>query len=315
MKLLIVFISVCVAIVIYNLICLVGMKREESSVRKRVAGLSEQKGISDVREEILKEKKNKQKKGIGWKIASEKLEGELAAAGIKISGEEYLRIWILVTFLPAAALMVLGYSAITAFAVMILGLLIPPMLVGRARKKKASLFNKQLGEALLIISNSLRAGYTFQQSMEGIAKDMQPPISDEFKIVIREIDMGASLEDALRHMVERTRNDDVKILVSAVLISSQVGANLADVLDNISGTIKGRLEMKEQIRVLTAQGRMSGIIVGAIPVVLFLVFMIINPTYIKSFIETPIGVGMLMIGVVMEVLGFVVINRMIDIKY
>ena len=315
MKLLMMFIALCGAVVIYNLVCLFGLKREETGVRKRVSNLTSHTAIDDVRGEVLKAKKNKRKQGNGWKIVSAKLEGELAAAGIQISGEEYLRIWIAVTFIPALVLIVFGVSVITAFAVMILGLIIPPVLVENARKKKVALFNKQLGEALLIMSNSLRAGYTFQQSMESISKDMQPPISEEFQIVVREIDMGASLETALKHMVDRTKNDDVKILVSAVLISSQVGANLADVLDNISGTIKGRLEMKDQIQVLTAQVRISGVIVGVIPLALFLILMIINPTYIRSFIETPIGIGMLMIGVVMEVLGFVVINRMIDIKY
>lgn len=315
MKIVIVLIAICAAVAIYNLICLFGMKREETGIRRRIGNLSGQSNADDVRGEVLKEKKQKQQRSSGLKFVSEKLEGELEAAGIQISGEEYLRIWMLVTILPALILLLLGGSVITAFAFLILGIMVPPMLVGNARKKRTALFDKQLGEALLIMSNSLRAGYTFQQSMEGLSRDMQPPLSYEFKIVIREIDMGASMETALKHMVERTQNEDVKILVSAVLISSQVGANLADVLDNISGTIKGRLEMKEQIRVLTAQGRMSGMIVGAIPLFLFLIFMIINPTYIGSFIATPMGIGMLMIGVVMEVIGFFVINRMVDIKY
>ncbi|MGN0267466.1 MAG: type II secretion system F family protein [Lachnospiraceae bacterium] len=315
MKTIVILIAICAAVAIYNLICLFGGKQEETGVRRRIGNLAGRSSANDVRGEVLKEKKQKQKRGSGLKLVSEKLEGELEAAGIQISGEEYLRIWVMVTFLPALILLLLGGSVITAFAFMILGLMIPPILVGNARKKRSSLFDKQLGEALLIMSNSLRAGYTFQQSMEGLSRDMQPPLSDEFKIVIREIDMGASMETALKHMVERTKNEDVKILVSAVLISSQVGANLADVLDNISGTIKGRLEMKEQIKVLTAQGRISGMIVGAIPVFLFLIFMIINPSYIGSFIATPMGIGMLMIGVVMEALGFIVINRMVDLKY
>lgn len=315
MKIVVVFIALCAAVVIYNLICLFGMKREETGVRRRIGNLAGRTNADDVRGEMLKEKKQKQKRSSGLKFVSAKLEGELEAAGIQISGEEYLRIWVMVTFLPALILLLLGASIITAFAFMILGLMIPPMMVGNARKKRASLFDKQLGEALLIMSNSLRAGYTFQQSMESLSRDMQPPLSDEFKIVIREIDMGASMETALKHMVERTQDDDVKILVSAVLISAQVGANLADVLDNISGTIKGRLEMKEQIKVLTAQGRLSGVIVGGLPIVLFLVLMIINPTYIGGFIATPTGIGLLMVGIVMEVLGFIVINRMVDLKY
>lgn len=315
MKIVIVFIAICAAVVIYNLICLLGMKREETGVRRRIGNLRRHIATEDVRGEVLKEKKQKQQRGKSLKFVSEKLEGELEAAGIQISGEEYLRIWVMATVLPALLLLLLGGTVITALAFMVLGLMIPPIIVGNARKKRASFFDKQLGEALLIMSNSLRAGYTFQQSMESISRDMQPPLSDEFKIVIREIDMGASMETALNHMVERTKNDDVKILVSAVLISSQVGANLADVLDNISGTIKGRLEMKEQIKVLTAQGKMSGMIVGALPIVLFLVLMIINPSYIGSFIASPTGIAMLMFGLVMEVIGFIVINRMVDLKY
>lgn len=315
MQLLILFIALCGAVVIYNIICLLGAKREEGGIRKRINHLASRKAIDDVRGEVLKEKKNKQKQGLGWNFVSEKLERELETAGITISGDEYLRLWIMAALIPSVLVILFGGSGITALAVSVLGIMIPPVLVGNAKKKKAALFDKQLGEALLIMSNSLRAGYTFQQSMDSIARDMQPPISDEFKLVIREIDMGAPMETALKHMVERTQNDDVNILVSAVLISSQVGANLADVLDNISGTIKGRLEMKEQVQVLTAQGRLSGLIVGGIPIFLFLMFMIINPSYIGGFISTPLGIGMLMIGVVMEVLGFIVINRMIDIKY
>ncbi len=315
MNLLILFIAICAFVVLYNLVFLIFRMDDREAIDKRLSKLYSEKAVSDVRGEILKEKKDQNKKTLGLKMVSDKLEEDLVTAGISISGEEFLRLWVMVAVLPPFVLLILGQSAVTALAVGVICLILPPALVNSEKKKKAALFDKQLGDALLIMSNSLRAGYTFPQAMESIAKDTQPPLADEFKIVLREMDIGVPMEDALKHMAARTQNDDVRILVSAVLISSQVGANLADVLDNISGTIKSRLELKDQIQVLTAQGRMSGLIVGALPIVMFLMLMIINPTYILSFIETSLGIGMLGVGVVMEVLGFIVINRIVDIKY
>ena len=101
----------------------------------------------------------------------------------------------------------------------------------------------------------------------------------------------------------------------AVLIASQVGANLADVLDSISGTIRERLELREQVQVLSAQGRLSGLIVGLLPIGIVLFLMISNPSYIMEFVENPIGIALIGVAVLMEAMGFFVINRMVDIKY
>lgn len=315
MELLAVLVAVCAAIVMYNAIHLFAIRHELNSIRRRVTTLTVREDIEAVRVKVLEEKKKKKKRRKGLRFVSDKLEEELAAAGIKISGEEYLRIWLIAIFGPATVLGIMKVSVITILAVVVLGVAIPPMIISNAYKKKAKLFNKQLGEALMIMSNSLRAGYSFQTAMESIAKDMQPPISDEFRLVLREMDMGLSMENALKHMVDRTKNEDVKILVSAVLISSQVGANLADVLDSISGTIRERLELREQIQVLSAQGRMSGMIVGLLPIGIVLFLMISNPSYIMEFVGSPIGIALIFVAVAMEALGFFVINRMIDIKY
>lgn len=315
MNLLSIFIAICSGVVIYNLIQLLAVRQELNGVKRRVNSLARRDDLESVRGKVLEEKKKKKERRGGTQVVSEKLEEELAAAGIKISGEEYLRIWLMAIFGPAVLLAIFRVSVVTILAVMAVGLALPPMVISNARKKKAVLFNKQLGEGLMVMSNSLRAGYSFQVAMESIAKDMQPPISQEFQMTLREMDMGLPMETALRHMVERTKNDDVKILVSAILISSQVGANLADVLDSISSTIRERIELREQVGVLTAQGRLSGMIVGLLPVVMVLFLMVTNPSYILDFIETPLGIALLVAGAVMEVVGFIVINRLVDIKY
>ncbi|MDD6043253.1 MAG: type II secretion system F family protein, partial [Eubacteriaceae bacterium] len=218
-----ILIAICGAVAVYSLFSLLDSKNANASVKRRIKNIARDVDVEDVRNNVLKEKKEQKRKDSGLKFVSERLEAELATAGIKISGEEFLRIWVIVAFVPALLLLAFGLSVISALGIMLIGIIVPPLLVSNAKKKKNSVFDKQLGDALMVMSNSLRAGYTFQQSMDSIAKDMQPPISDEFRLVVREIDMGASLETALNHLVERTRNDDVKILVSAVLISATVG--------------------------------------------------------------------------------------------
>lgn len=151
--------------------------------------------------------------------------------------------------------------------------------------------------------------------MESIAADMQPPISTEFAKTLREIRYGVKQEDALYHMVERVQNKDLGLLVSAVVISSQVGANLSEILDNISETIKDRIKIKNDVKILSSQGRISGLIIGILPIVLALFLMIVNPDYIVSFFETTIGKIMVGTGVVLEIIGFTIVNRIVDIKY
>lgn len=152
------------------------------------------------------------------------------------------------------------------------------------------------------------------QSMESIATDMQPPISTEFAKVLREVHYGVSQEDALKHMVDRTQNRDLELLVSAVVTSAQVGSNLTEILDTISVTIRDRIKMKQDINTMTAQGKISGIVIGALPVVLLLAVMILNPEYYEGFFDTSIGKGLIVLSTVMEMIGFLLIKKIINIK-
>lgn len=286
-------------------------------VEKRLKKYLNLDGISEIQDQLFKEnlEKYRKKKNIKFKIASKEFSDYLSMSGIKLRGSEFIFIWITITYLPILITLFFRLSVITAIGVAIIGFLIPPFLVQRARKKRQNEFHKQLGEALVIMSNCIKSGFTFQQSMESIADDMQPPISTEFANTLREMRFGVNKNDALHHMVDRVQNNDLGLLVSAVMTSEQVGGNLSEILDIISDTIKDRIRIKQEVRVLTAQGRMSGLVIGLLPVIVVLLLMIMNPDYFMSFFEVPIGKMMIGISVCMEMIGFIIINKIVDIEY
>lgn len=245
----------------------------------------------------------------------EKLSGELSAAAIPLRTEEFLIIWILITIVPSSFLALMGVNIITCLALLLSGAALPPILVKRAKSNRMMLFDKQLGEALTIIGNCLRAGFSFNQAMESIAQEMPDPIAKEFTKTLRDIKLGLTIESALQNMVKRLSNSDLELIISAVLIQRQVGGNLSEILDSISDTIKERLKIKVDIKVLTASGRTSGMIVGLLPVFILGILMIMNPSYVSMFFETKIGMLMLGFGVVLEIIGFICIKKVVDIKF
>lgn len=301
--------------VYFVFIAIFGGNPVEKKVKKRIKSLIHDNSIDQIHDAVMREKRQSARNNKANKIISKKFEEDLTASGIKLNAREYLIAWISFTMLPALLLTLFGKSFITIFGAGIIGFIMPPLLVKRAKKKRLQLFNKQLGETLVVMGNCIKSGYSFQQAMESIAKDMQPPISIEFSTAIREIRFGVKTEEALNNMVERTQNPDLALLVSAVVTSNRVGANLSDILDNISATIKDRIKIRDEVRVLTAQGRMSGLIIGLLPVFITLMLMLMNPDYIKAFFNSTLGQIMVGAGVLFEAIGFLTIKKIVDIKY
>jgi tight adherence protein B len=236
-------------------------------------------------------------------------------SGIRLSAQEYILSWCAATLLPVFVGAMLGMNPIAIMGLAVIGFAILPVAVKRSQARRQQLFNKQLGDALTIMSNCMRSGYSFQQAMASIAQEMQPPISTEFERVVKEISYGTTMERALNSMVARVQNKDLELLVSAVLTSAQVGANLSEILDTISETVRDRIRLREEVRVLSAQGRMSGLIIGLMPVFVILLLMVMNPTYFAGFTETPVGKLMIGVSIGMELTGFFVINKIVDIQY
>lgn len=304
--------AICIYLLIFTF---TSDRNSENKVKKRIENLSSETDINQVHDDVLREKRKSIKDNKSKKLISKKFEDDLIMSGIKLNAKEYLMAWMGTTFIPILLLLLLNKSIVAVIGIGIVGFVIPPFLVQRSKKKRQQLFNTQLSETLIVMGNSIKSGYSFMQAMESVATDMQPPISTEFKNVLREMRFGVKLEDALDHMVDRTQNPDLALLVSAVITSSQVGANLSDILDNISTTIKDRIKIREEVRVLTAQGRISGIVIGLLPVFIGLAFMIMNPDYIMTFFESSLGKIMLVVGLFLEIIGFLVVKKVVDVKY
>ena len=312
---LIIVIAVSAAFVLYSTILILFTDTPKQRVKKRLNQLAENVELEYIHNAVLNEKKKRRKVKVKPKLVSRRFEDSLALSGIHISAQEYVALWVFLTLGPGLVGIMLNMDLVAVLGICVVGFAIPPIMVQRSRSKQQQLFNKQLGESLTIMSNCMRSGYSFQQAMHSISKEMQPPVSTEFGRVVREINYGATLEQALNNMSQRVNSKDFDLLISAVITSAQVGANLSEILDTISETITDRIRLREEVRVFSAQGRMSGIIIGLLPVFVILFLMILNPTYLTDFVNHPIGKLLLIASVFLEVIGFILINRIVDIKY
>jgi tight adherence protein B len=190
-----------------------------------------------------------------------------------------------------------------------------PLLFLRIKiKRRAKAFNDQLGDTLILIANALRTGYSFMQAIEMVAREMLPPISAEFGRTLKEMNLGIQTETAMNNMAMRVDSDDLDLVITAVLIQRQVGGNLAEVLESIAGTIRERIRIKGEIRTLTAQGRMSGVIISLLPVALLVALKLINPGYIDLLFTNQVGQMMLGIAIFGQILGVMAIQRIVNIK-
>ncbi|KDR93779.1 tight adherence protein B [Peptoclostridium litorale DSM 5388] len=245
----------------------------------------------------------------------EKLDNKLAMAGILFTVEEFL----LASFGAVLLSLYLGYkmsSSIIGGIVLSLVVVISiVMIVKLKEKKRIEEFNRQLGDAMDMMSGTLRAGYSFMQAMDTVAREMPKPISREFSKVIREMQMGMPLEKAFEDLLGRVRTDDLELLVTSVLIHRQIGGNLAEILENISSTIRERIKLKGEIKVMTAQARASGIVVSLLPFGFAVIITMINPNHMATLFSDRLGIIMVMMAILGQFVGFLIVRKIMDIKY
>lgn len=239
---------------------------------------------------------------------------KLQAASILMKSEEFLGLSIICAIGLFALILITTRLPLVAILFTPVGFLIPEIILDRKKRKRMSMLNAQLPEALSIISNGLRAGFSFNQAMSIAVRDMLPPISEEFARVLRENSLGKSLDDALRNLIERNEDEDLSMVVTALLIQRQVGGNLSEILDTISTTIRERVRIKGEVKTLTAQGRISALVIGFLPTGLALILTIINPEYILTLFQYSLGIIMVVVGVIMQLIGIYAIFKLVDIK-
>jgi tight adherence protein B len=238
----------------------------------------------------------------------------LIQADLPLSGEELAVIQLFVA-LPLSYLILLISGDILFGILGFLLLWLMPLFYIRYKKAaRIKKFNEQLGDALSIFSNSLKAGYSYLQAVNSVAKEMPDPISKEFARVLKEMRFGLDQRQSLMNLLDRVDSEDLKLMVTAIIIQKETGGNLSEILDNIASTIRDRVRLQGEVKTLTAQGRFSGLIVALVPFVLGLFMYMVNKPYIMLLFREPAGRLMLGVALVNEVIGVLLIRKIIKIE-
>jgi tight adherence protein B len=252
---------------------------------------------------------------------------DLGAADLKLKPSEFLGIWAGSTVGLPVLLFIVGFvvpslqTPIVLIAGLGIGFMLPRFWLTRRKNGRLNQFNKQLPDTITLIANALRAGSSFLQSIELVVRESRPPISIEFGRVIREVNLGLPFDTAIENMVKRVKSEDFELMATAIAIQHQVGGNLAEILDSIAFTIRERIRIKGEIRTLTAQQRMSGYVVGGLPIGLAAIIYVAAPNFFDPMFSKPpdvigIPLGVILIGIAafMMAVGFLFIRRIVDIE-
>ena len=256
-----------------------------------------------------------------------RLSTDLARADLKLKPAEFVLLWFATPFALVFGGIALGLvfealrTPLALIALFAIGVWLPRFYLGRRQGGRLKAFNDQLPDTITLLANSLRAGSSFLQGMELVTREARPPISEEFMRVVREMSLGLALQPALANLVRRVASEDLELMVTAINIQSQVGGNLATVLDAIAFTIRERVRIQGEIRTLTAMQRYSGYVIVLLPVGLAVLLFVISPTYMTPMLERPpemlglpMGVVLFLLGGLSMGIGWLFIRRIVDIK-
>lgn len=245
----------------------------------------------------------------GWKTA-------LARADLKLTVGEYFASHIasMIAMFLFFLFVISPGQLVGAIIGAGIGLLIPRIYVNFKQQQRMRQFENQLPDLLSLWVNSLRSGYSVLQSLEAISREAPNPTSGEIKRVVQEVQLGIPMDQALDHMLTRMPSDDFDLVITAINIQREVGGNLAEILEVIGHTIRERIKIKGEIRVLTAQGRISGYVITGLPIALALFLYLINRDYMSKLVENRgCGWPMLAVSLGMIGIGWSAIQRIVDI--
>lgn len=254
-------------------------------------------------------------KGLGRLQQGKRIELMMQQADWPIRGTEFEAILLLWGGLVGLITFLVTLKGAMFFVGVLVGIVMGFALLGLRIRRRRKKFTNQLGDMLTMVANALRAGFSFMQAFELISREMDAPMGREVQLVVNEVNLGNTLESALDNMQHRVASPDFELVVTAVLIQRQVGGDLASILDTISETIAERVRMRRETQTLTAQGRLSGWVLVLIPFALGGFLSVVNPGYLQPLFDTELG-RMCMVGaIVSELIGILVIRRIVDIKF
>jgi tight adherence protein B len=226
--------------------------------------------------------------------------------------------FVMISFGLAAALsasaFILSQRLLPTALAGVAGFIFPYMYVRRLRTRRIRRFEEQFPEAIDLLGRSIRAGHAFPTGLKVVSEESPDPMGTEFRQIFDEQKFGLPLEESLLGLADRVDLVDVRIFITAILIQREVGGNLAEILDKIAYTIRERFTLQRQIRVYTAQGRLTGYILAALPILLGMAITALNPTYMAILFEDPMGKFLIALAAILQFVGFLLIRRIIDIE-
>lgn len=296
------------------IVAIAGKRRDKDLVEERLGGAKEDKRPK-------REQRSKRESMVGAAVDravagrsfAHNLATQIAQANLKWTVGEFIVLTVLLSLVLALMFYALDRPVLIPVG-LIVGFFIPRIYLGARKSARLKAFNDQLSDALNLMVNSLRAGYSTMQAMEVISNEMPAPISEEFGRVVFELQLGVTFDAAMANLIRRMPSQDMDLVVTAMSVQREVGGNLAEVLDAISFTIRERVRIKGELKALTAQGRITGLVITGIPVILAALIYMINPGFMGVMFTDPCGWMMLGISVLMIGLGYFVISKIVNIE-
>ncbi len=244
----------------------------------------------------------------------EKNKDTLTKAHLPLKPEELFGISVLLSGSAGILLYLFDVPLFLVLFIMLILYMIPGLYVKMTKVSRGKKLNNQLPEALSILSNGLRAGLSFTQSMLVAGKEMEDPIAFEFNKIVRDNSLGKPIDEALSDFSKRTEDEDIDIFVTAILIQRQVGGNLSEILDVLANTIRDRIKLRGDIKTITAQSKMSAVVVGSIPFVLAIILNLLNPEFMLPLFNTLIGNILIGVVLTMQTVGVLILMKIIKVK-
>lgn len=288
-----------------------------SILKRRMRSMATNRGgVSlpyDVRSEILKDTPPFEK-FLSTIPILKKIERNLDHAGMSLTVTSLVCYTLAGCIVAFALVLAFFHKFLFALTVVIIVILAVIAYVKFKQQQRLLMFTEQLPDALDMIARSLRSGHSMASAIELVGKEMHDPAAGLFRIAYEQQNLGLRINETLANMTHRIESLDLRFFITAVQIHSEVGGNLAEVLDNLGIIIRERLKIRRQVQVYTAQGRMSGYVLAAMPVVAFFMMKILMPNYIKLLLTTKQGLTMLVAAMIMQFIGFLFIRKIIDIR-
>jgi tight adherence protein B len=301
----------------YWLLVVVPENKESGAVRKR---------LKSGRARIVKAEIGKNAETIGgmgavdaalerWTSVAEPLKAMVERSGLRLTPGGL----VLMSAVSALAVFVVirvltSYTLVGAVLAIVAGA-VPVLFVRRKARQRIALFEEQFPEAIDLIARALRAGHALPTALQMTSEEVPDPVGAEFRLLFEQQNYGLSMADALRAFADRVPLLDARFFVTALQTQREMGGNLSEVLDRLAAVIRERFKVKRQVRAVSAHGRITGAVLGALPPVVALVIFILSPEHIRLLVDDPLGVYMVIGGLFLQVVGVLIIRRIVDVEY